>query len=259
MFRSGFLRGGFLCWRFPGSQPLAALPGTPVIEELGLSTLYLTDAGEVVCFVSLGTGGSVGQFFIRGNETLLRTGDTIFGGESIVALGSAEHTFGVSGNGQYALALALLDSATFALLYVQEELGTSYCAAQTNSTGQRAITEAHGVSLAHINRLRLLTIDAPPTSFGYYITSRTQGDVLFPAGSSGRICLAGSIGRFVDQVGQVTAAGTFATIPNLAVMPTSPNVAVQPGETWNFQMWFRDAGPVGATSNFSLPVSVEFQ
>jgi hypothetical protein len=239
-------------------QPFTALPGAPVIDSLGLSTLYLTDAGEVVCFVSLGAGGTLGQAFVRGNDVLLRTGDVIFGGEEIVAIGSVEHGFDVSDNGQYALALALLDSATFALLYVQEALGTSYCAAQTNSTGQRAITQAQGLSLAYTNRLRLLTTDAPAGSFGYYITSRTQGDVLFPGGSSGRICLAGSIGRFVTQVGQVSAAGTFAILPDLAVMPTNPNVAVQPGETWNFQMWFRDAGPVGATSNFSLPVSVEF-
>lgn len=236
----------------------SALPGAPMIDELGLSTVYLTDAGEVVCFVSLGVGGSLGQGFMRGNEVILRTGDAIFGGESIIALASEEHSFHVSDNGKFALALALLDSARIALLYVQEDLGSPYCAAQTNSTGQPAITEALGVSLAQTNRLALITTNAPPGSFAYYITSRTQGNVLFPGGSSGRICLGGMIGRYVNQVGQVSPGGFFGLLPDLAAMPTSPNVAVNPGETWNFQLWFRDASPLGATSNFSLPVSIEF-
>ena len=32
-------------------------------------------------------------------------------------------------------------------------------------------------------------------------------------------------------------------------------VAVQPGETWNFQCWYRD----GATSNFTDAVSITFE
>ena len=238
--------------------PFPGLPGAPTVTEVSLSKLFLTDGDEVCCFIETGTGGGLVQYILRGNTVMLRTGDTLFSGQPIGALTGAEHGFHVSDNGEYLLATAILPNAEVALVYVQMTLGANYCAAQTNSTGLRAITTARGASLAHLNGLRLVTSDAPPTSFAYYIASRTQGDVLFPGGSSGRICVAGSVGRFITQVGQVSASGSFAIVPNLAAMPTTPNVAVQPGETWNFQLWFRDAGPTGPTSNFSLPVSVEF-
>jgi hypothetical protein len=35
-------------------------------------------------------------------------------------------------------------------------------------------------------------------------------------------------------------------------------VAVQPGETWRFQLWFRDVNP-NVTSNFTNAVAVTFQ
>ena len=38
--------------------------------------------------------------------------------------------------------------------------------------------------------------------------------------------------------------------------PERPPVAVQPGETWNFQCWYRD---LGNSNNFTDAVSVTFQ
>ncbi len=41
-----------------------------------------------------------------------------------------------------------------------------------------------------------------------------------------------------------------------AVPQPTGNVAVQPGDTWNFQAWYRD---IGNTNNFTDAVSVLFQ
>jgi hypothetical protein len=45
---------------------------------------------------------------------------------------------------------------------------------------------------------------------------------------------------------------------DLAHIPLTPIVAVQAGETWSFQAWYRDAHP-GPTSNFSDGRAVPFQ
>ena len=66
--------------------------------------------------------------------------------------------------------------------------------------------------------------------------------------------LGGSIGRYVG-VGQIRnsgGTGSFAIRLDLNQIP-QPNgfVAAQPGETWNFQAWYRDSIGGTATSNFS--------
>ena len=76
-----------------------------------------------------------------------------------------------------------------------------------------------------------------------------------PPGSSGFICLGGAIGRF-NQPGNIGQGPTFSIQVDLTAVPqpTGP-VAVQPGETWNFQAWYRDGG----TNNFTDAVEILFQ
>ncbi len=81
-------------------------------------------------------------------------------------------------------------------------------------------------------------------------------------GSAGTLCLGGSIGRYVGpgQVLNSGAAGAFELVLDLTQHPTPTGlVAVQAGETWNFQAWYRDA--VGGTpvSNFTSGRSIAFQ
>ncbi|MCP3914016.1 MAG: hypothetical protein GY711_00490 [bacterium] len=51
--------------------------------------------------------------------------------------------------------------------------------------------------------------------------------------------------------------GAFAIPIDLTAVPIAngPPIALQPGDTWNFQAWFRD---VGNTNNFTDGVSVMF-
>ena len=87
--------------------------------------------------------------------------------------------------------------------------------------------------------------------FGYFLTSQTQG-FFNPPGSNGFICLGGDIGRYNGNVGQ---GPSFGLQIDLTSMPVNPPVAVQPGETWNFQAWYRD---IGNTNNFTDGVSITF-
>ncbi|MCP3916804.1 MAG: hypothetical protein GY711_14705 [bacterium] len=68
-----------------------------------------------------------------------------------------------------------------------------------------------------------------------------------------RLCLSGNIGRFhrTDQIIQ----GPEGTLDvDRDALPVNPVQAVMPGDTWNFQCWFRD----GTTNNFTDGVGVTF-
>jgi hypothetical protein len=69
------------------------------------------------------------------------------------------------------------------------------------------------------------------------------------------------VGRFVGP-GQIQSSGTTGVIYldlNLNAQPTPTGlVSVQPGETWNFQLWYRDAIAGQTTSNFTDAVGVSF-
>ena len=139
---------------------------------------------------------------------------------------------------------------------------TRYCTpAVPNSTGQPGLLSATGSNPVLANDLTLFTSQLPPSSFGFFLASRTQGLVVGAGGGQGDLCLGGAIGRFVGpgQIMNSGATGSFALDVDLTRMPQpSGNVAVQPGETWNFQAWHRDANPT-VTSNFTDALSVMFQ
>ncbi|QDV06596.1 hypothetical protein Poly30_21060 [Planctomycetes bacterium Poly30] len=133
------------------------------------------------------------------------------------------------------------------------------CTPVANSGG----TAGHllpGAFSAAGNTLGLTATGLPAGSLGYVLTSRTPGFSAFPGGSSGNLCLAGSIGRYVGANARAaSAAGAFSVTANLSALPQPLGpVAVQPGDTWYFQCWHRDQGPTGPTSNFTASLSVRF-
>ncbi len=139
---------------------------------------------------------------------------------------------------------------------------TRYCSPATpNSTGQPSTLTVVGSSRIGLNNLSLAASQLRPFSYGMFLTSPNQGLVMNPSGSQGNLCLGGSIGRYAGP-GQVQNSGVAGIIEfsvDLTAMPTpTGQVAVQPGETWNFQAWYRDANP-GPTSNFTDGMSVTFQ
>jgi len=141
-------------------------------------------------------------------------------------------------------------------------LGTSYCGpAVVNSSGQSATTRASGSSSVAANNLTLTAARLPFNSFGFFLTSRTQGFIQNPGGSSGNLCLGGAIGRYVGpgQIKNSGLLGAFDVPVNLSQTPSPTGyVQVQAGQIWNFQCWFRDAVGGVATSNFTDGLSILF-
>ncbi|MEZ6014935.1 MAG: hypothetical protein R3F49_07475 [Planctomycetota bacterium] len=136
-----------------------------------------------------------------------------------------------------------------------------YCTpAISNSTGQSAVLTAMGSNVVQVNDVTLVASSLPANSLGLFLTSRDQGNVFPVSHSQGRLCVGGLIGRYIGpgQVKSSGAAGMFSLALDLTNMahPFSP-VTAQPGHTWYFQAWFRDANP-SATSNFTDAVGVTF-
>jgi len=142
-------------------------------------------------------------------------------------------------------------------------LGTTYCTpAVANSTGNPATIEATGSLVVASNDVTLTADALPNNSFGFFLTSRTQGLVPNAGGSAGNLCLGGAIGRYVGpgQIQNSGMLGSFDLDLNLTQTPTPMGlVAVAAGDTWNYQAWYRDAVGGVATSNFTNAVSLTFQ
>ena len=142
---------------------------------------------------------------------------------------------------------------------VPTAVGTRYCSpAELNSSGLPAELDAFGATVTACQDLVLTASSVPANQFGYFVASETQGFVPNVGGGQGTLCLGGTIARFNDQTQNSAAAGTFSIRVDLAAIPTTPVHAVQPGETWNFQGWFRDKNPHN-TWNFTDAVAVTFE
>ena len=138
------------------------------------------------------------------------------------------------------------------------ELGTSYCGpAVPNSSGRSGVMDARGSARVADNALVLTASDLPLHQFGYFLVSRTQGFVSNPGGSQGNLCLGGTIGRYAQDVASTDRAAVLTLGIDLTQLPPPIGQAVLPGETWSFQLWFRDKNP-SSTSNFTDGLSIVF-
>ncbi len=134
------------------------------------------------------------------------------------------------------------------------------CAATPNSTGQAGRLVATGNPSAQANEVTLLTLELPAASRGYMLLSRTLGNTpVQPPGSTGTLCLAGSIGRLQTGLFLTGSSGTASTELDLTSIPQPTGaVAAMAGDTWYAQAWFRDAIHGAPTSNFTGAVRLEF-
>ncbi len=134
-------------------------------------------------------------------------------------------------------------------------VGTVYCSpAVPNSTGLSGTIRVFGSDVVVDNDLTLITGQLPPGQFGYFLLGSDPGMVQ-PPGAVGLLCLSGTLGRF-NQPGNVGQGPSFELPIDLTGLPVTPPHPVQPGETWNFQCWYRD---IGNANNFTDAVSVQFQ
>lgn len=140
-------------------------------------------------------------------------------------------------------------------------LGTNYCMAVQNSTGVIGEIGGEGSPVVAANDATLNVSGIPSLAFGFFIVSPNQGFVQNPGGSDGNLCLSGQIGRYVGpgQIQQSNTSGEFDLNIDLNAIPSpSGFFSVAPGDTLNFQAWYRDSGPAGPTSNFTNGLQVSF-
>jgi len=193
--------------------------------------------------------------------TMQRDGNSL----NLTELGAAIWTHVNPGNG---FGFGRVHGVTFrhraALLFGPKPVGRQYCDAQPNSTGHYGGRRSSWLRILGNQSTGTLhtaeCIDMPGSSFAYLNVSRATGDVLFPGGSQGRLCISGSIGRYVDQV---VSSGGLSSVsvtidPSALPQPSGP-VAALPGDTWYFQLWHRDSVGGVATSNFSNACALHFR
>ncbi|MDG1490283.1 MAG: hypothetical protein P8R43_00235 [Planctomycetota bacterium] len=138
------------------------------------------------------------------------------------------------------------------------ELGSNFCSAVLNSSGFGAHMFATGSDLVADNAFTLNAECLPNNSSGYFFVS--QGSIFVPnvGSSTGNLCIGGGpVGRFLASVVNSGSGTSVTVLTDLTMWPQpTGTVSVIPGDSYNFQYWFRD---IGSTSNFSDALSVTFQ
>jgi hypothetical protein len=243
---------------------------TPVAEDDGTSFCAGAGLPTAMTFVAPFdlTPGSYGVAIVGTNGT------TGFSQAHAYTNGTATNTMVASPDGVLTLMAGAALNVPFTgapltprvwngrLCYSAGSFGSNYCTpAVPNSTGASASMGAMGSAVVSQNSLVLDADSLPLSSFGFFLTSRTQGFVAMPGGSRGNLCLGSGIGRYVGP-GQIMNSGATGAI-SLAVdltahpQPTG-SVMVVPGDTWNFQAWYRDSVMGQATSNFTDGLEIVF-
>ena len=136
--------------------------------------------------------------------------------------------------------------------------GDTTCDGVVNSTGSMATIEALGSREAVEGHLTLRMGSLPSGNAGFLLGSQAPGLIRNPGGSLGNLCLSGNLARFNQQIAFPDADGVAEVHVDMTQIPHTPVAAIQAGQTWHFQYWYRDSVG-GPTSNFSSAVGVTFR
>ena len=135
--------------------------------------------------------------------------------------------------------------------------GTVGCVSETNSTGQVAELTARGSRAVDENRLVLLGANLPPRVPTLMLASMIEGFQTLPL-VRGPLCLGSPILRLLDLQSVSRFDGTAPAWVRFAAGSGEPGMGdlqVQRGQTWLFQLWFRDSFE-GSSTNTSNSVQV---
>lgn len=142
-----------------------------------------------------------------------------------------------------------------------EPLGVTYCApgAPNTAGGGGAALWAVGSGLAAQDDVLIGGAGLPPLQFALLVNGTAADFNPFAGGSLGILCLGGSLGRHVGDLTQVSGVGTVEIPVRPTMLPSGAGfVSVVPGETWRFQLWYRDAFAGVTVSNFSSALEMTF-
>lgn len=250
-----------------------ALGQGPVTLTMGTTTIASPTPVETA-FSNFVSGFGVGSLPNVGSDVVLQnsvqvgyaiTGlaGTLFTNQNLNINGSFSgssffsEAFNINENGS----LAMIEATVLSIeVLVPNLIGTGYCSVRANSTGQFGQLITTGSDVAADNDVLLNVDRLPPLSFGLGLVSNMSGFIDFSTipGSSnvGILCLGGSIGRYSPPF-QTNLLGQ-AVLP-LDLTNTPPfSLAIVAGQTWYFQAWHRDSSPTGPISNYTNPISVNF-
>ncbi len=125
-----------------------------------------------------------------------------------------------------------------------------HCAPTPNSTGVHASIDYTGSCSLSSNDFGLHVSSAPSGTWSIFIYG--QGQTSSPLGD-GNLCIASQVGRMGAQ--QVDLCGFTSRALDLSA-PLGSGSGVAAGESWSFQLWYRDSTPGGV--NLSDAIEVTF-
>jgi hypothetical protein len=135
-------------------------------------------------------------------------------------------------------------------------IGVDYCSSNPNSTGLAGVLTAEGSAALLADDLTLNVVSLPVGQVGYFLMSDVQANVPGFGGSQGVLCIGAPLLRFVKDVLTVDAGGQVSFPLEFGNLPGG--TSIQAGETWNFQLWYRDVNP-SPTSNTSNGLAITFE
>ena len=138
-------------------------------------------------------------------------------------------------------------------------IGSTVCVGEPNSTSERGSIDIVGDRDLAFEHLEVRASALPAGAPAMLLSSRDTAFVANPGSSSGNLCLGGSIARFVGSIDDADTAGEVRfTVADLVVPTPGGPETIEAGDTWTFQVWYRDSDPT-PTSNFTEAQSVTFE
>jgi len=133
------------------------------------------------------------------------------------------------------------------------EVGTNFCIALPNSTGQPGSIGSSGTASVARNDLVLVAESLPAGQFGLFYYG--PDEVQVPLGNGIR-CIGGPVFRLLPPT---LSSGQGVLTHALDVTdPPAVSGTITAGSTWKFQSWFRDTAAGGAGFNLTDGLSVLF-
>lgn len=129
-----------------------------------------------------------------------------------------------------------------------------------NSTGEAAELIAFGDRSVGAPLFELQGRHLPVGTAALLLVGPDAASVPGAGGGAGTFCIGGQVGRYVHQVRTADEDGLVNFAASAGALPGPKGLrAALPGETWRFQVWYRDAQPLGGiTSNLTDAVAVRF-
>lgn len=146
------------------------------------------------------------------------------------------------------------------ILLSRQGFETVTCDGEPNSLGLPGRLRVYGSPQAASNRVVFLSDQTPPLASRVLVNAPAAGFVMNPGGSDGNLCLGSSpfrhIGLATSSFGNLDLTFQYPDLQDLP-RPGPMNHVVQAGETWFFQLWYRDTAP--GSSNWTNAISIQFE